>query len=146
MYSHPFSGKHTSAALLLCTLLKTNRPDGTFRVRVEVSVFELLFHGWNGDGFSHINIGLTNIYIYKKELPQICMSLFNVYFLKCQLNYFYLFSSSLSLSLHILYIPTQQHGSADLARNSVAQVDRSRVQRVSTEAADTSACLISPGN
>lgn len=46
------------------------------------------------------------------------------------------------------YLPTQQHGSAaaDLAINSEAQVDRSRVQRVSTEAADTSACLISRGN
>ena len=79
----------------------------------------------------------------------------HVYFLKSQPTSSVVFSSHLSLSLslthththtHIQYIPTQQHGSADLARNSVAQVDRSGVQRVSTEAADTSACLISPGN
>lgn len=48
--------------------------------------------------------------------------------------------------MHIFYLATQQHGSADLARKSAVQVDRGRVQRVSTEAADTSACLISPGN
>lgn len=63
-----------------------------------------------------------------------------------QIRLLLFFFLCLSLSLSHTHIPTQQHGSADLARNSVAQVDRSRVQRVSTEAADTSACLISPGN